>query len=415
MDERKNPDDSRCDFFIPRKNRFCGMEVLKGERYCGFHVPERRNLGKRVPCPLDPSHTVYESRLDKHVKICNKKKDEEEEESLVCFSRDCNAGRRMGDEEEKKEEEEEILDVDQLYEIIQSLYQELNLESYQPSNQKKEEEEEETEEGVNKHEIQSNSLMDQMRDHNILSPTLTFVDYGAGKGILGVSIKRELPSSHVILVEKVGVRNKKDRLVLKEGRTMKGDKRRRMESNQEEKNQKETRDFLNLPDYQDFERIKIDIRHFNPSLVPSLGSRPLVALGKHVCGAATDLTLRSLSLLPISQRGGICLATCCHQRCSWEDLCGRERLEERGVTKTGFKTMLRWTSWAVCFASDGSPHLSREARGLDRRTSGKKRTKRDESSDDHEQIDLVTVSSVPQPSQIKFSLIFVLFNFKKHK
>ena len=45
-----------------------------------------------------------------------------------------------------------------------------------------------------------------------------------------------------------------------------------------------------------FERIKIDIEHLNLGCVPSIQSsqQSVVAMGKHLCGAATDLALRCL-------------------------------------------------------------------------------------------------------------------------
>lgn len=42
------------------------------------------------------------------------------------------------------------------------------------------------------------------------------------------------------------------------------------------------------------QRLKVDIRDFEPGGLPSLaaGQQPWVAMGKHLCGAATDFTLR---------------------------------------------------------------------------------------------------------------------------
>lgn len=41
------------------------------------------------------------------------------------------------------------------------------------------------------------------------------------------------------------------------------------------------------------QRVKADIKDFDPAGVPSLASgQPWVAMGKHLCGAATDFTLR---------------------------------------------------------------------------------------------------------------------------
>lgn len=42
----------------------------------------------RIPCPLDPSHTVYEDTLRKHMKKCNAAK----KPKPSCFSAHINAG-----------------------------------------------------------------------------------------------------------------------------------------------------------------------------------------------------------------------------------------------------------------------------------------------------------------------------------
>jgi len=83
---------------------------------------------------------------------------------------------------------------------------------------------------------------------------------------------------------------------------------------------------------------------------------PIVAVAKHLCGVATDLGLRSLlttinsqptaSSLPSGEVGGgdnwpgksirttelnvagVCIATCCHHCCSWDDYVAKGLLME---------------------------------------------------------------------------------------
>lgn len=51
-------------------------------QYCGEHQPAPADPGAaeegvrgplRVPCPYDPKHTCFQSKLEKHLKICNSK------------------------------------------------------------------------------------------------------------------------------------------------------------------------------------------------------------------------------------------------------------------------------------------------------------------------------------------------------
>ncbi len=44
------------------------------------------------------------------------------------------------------------------------------------------------------------------------------------------------------------------------------------------------------------QRVRADIKDFEPAGMPSLvGGQPWVAMGKHLCGAATDFTLRCIA------------------------------------------------------------------------------------------------------------------------
>ena len=130
----------RCHAYVARKRRFCRQQVKKFSydpinkatstetdqdeyipRYCGNHfhlypngIPnENKNVNpkkranensdepdrnskkqkwKRIPCPIDPSHTIYEHMLKKHIRICPKAKLKNEIESQPYFVRDVNKG-----------------------------------------------------------------------------------------------------------------------------------------------------------------------------------------------------------------------------------------------------------------------------------------------------------------------------------
>uniref|UniRef100_A0A9L0RQ34 tRNA:m(4)X modification enzyme TRM13 n=1 Tax=Equus caballus TaxID=9796 RepID=A0A9L0RQ34_HORSE len=67
------PAEGRCGYYVEKKKRFCRMVVAAGKRFCGEHAgaAEEENARKRILCPLDPKHTVYEDQLAKHLKKCN--------------------------------------------------------------------------------------------------------------------------------------------------------------------------------------------------------------------------------------------------------------------------------------------------------------------------------------------------------
>jgi tRNA:m4X modification enzyme len=66
------------------------MVVALGKRFCGEHVGalEIENTLKRILCPLDLTHTVYDDQLSKHLKKCNSR----EKPKLEFFIQDTTAG-----------------------------------------------------------------------------------------------------------------------------------------------------------------------------------------------------------------------------------------------------------------------------------------------------------------------------------
>lgn len=80
-----NPDPSICSYYVERKRRFCKTACKPGSKFCVTHdndpmyssndkcAPDEETLAlreERVPCPINGNHTVFKSRLAKHVKVC---------------------------------------------------------------------------------------------------------------------------------------------------------------------------------------------------------------------------------------------------------------------------------------------------------------------------------------------------------
>ena len=148
------------------------------------------------------------------------------------------------------------------------------------------------------------------------------------------------------------------------------------------------------------ERIKSDIKDFEPAGVTCLGSgQPWVGMGKHLCGAATDFALLCMARSAAHSsathsngpgsdvRGEFCskaehqglenqqqnahgnwsqagsaveaqgarlglqgfgIATCCHHRCSWEHYVGRSLFQEHGMSEQDFQLVTWMTGTAQC-------------------------------------------------------------------
>lgn len=76
-----------------RKSRYCKQPPRTGSVYCGCHlVSDAATDRKRIPCPADPSHSIYEDRLKKHMKKCNAYKRARTQEAQPYFVRGINAG-----------------------------------------------------------------------------------------------------------------------------------------------------------------------------------------------------------------------------------------------------------------------------------------------------------------------------------
>ncbi|XP_023601946.1 tRNA:m(4)X modification enzyme TRM13 homolog isoform X5 [Myotis lucifugus] len=306
------PAEGRCGYYVAKKKRFCRMVAAAGRRFCGEHAgaAEEENARKRILCPLDPKHTVYEDQLAKHLRKCNSR----EKPKPDFFIQDINAG--LKDETEIPEQLVPIssLPEEQLEILIKKL-------------KKASEDAEEV---------------------------------------------------HFILVEKVPTRFK----VSDHGHTLCPDglalpRRPEVDGKHRKKNSV-------------FQRLQIDIQHLCLNRIPVLSRErlPVVGIGKHLCGAATDLALRCLvetygarreegNEEPSAKRiknnkadkdlgaaaevggeghvaeewspvAGIVVALCCHHRCDWRHYVGKDYFRARGLGALEFHYFQRMSSWATC-------------------------------------------------------------------
>lgn len=96
--------------------------------------------------------------------------------------------------------------------------------------------------------------------------------------------------------------------------------------------------------------------------------RRIVNISKHLCGVATDLTLRCLhsagkratqmddhveSCAPSLRRmGGIFIALCCHHRCTWKSYVNQKFFTDLGFNENDFDKIRMLSSWAICYTDD---------------------------------------------------------------
>ncbi|XP_058826188.1 tRNA:m(4)X modification enzyme TRM13 homolog [Topomyia yanbarensis] len=332
----------RCRYFVQRKKRYCKMTVGRGKLYCGEHevsapASESATSTDRIPCPLDPKHSISSAKLEKHLRICNARARE-----LPAYIEPGINSRSDSDEGETRPNTRKLADVSledlrSLVEKVTEIYEtdsrincieelllehaifkeELANESYGPQ--------------TLKHLIQSASLLGIVKHERFFQKDTAFVEFGAGKGQVAFWLasiiqqsSSDLTNAKVLLVDKASHRHKQDN---------------------------------RIEDRQIVYRIRADIADLVLRKLDMLQScKSVIGVGKHLCGGATDLALRCLVRanreLP-NESGqfrseGFVFALCCHHRCDWKTYVGKKFLLSKGIGHSEFELIVRMVSWAVC-------------------------------------------------------------------
>eukprot|EP00039_Didymoeca_costata_P006847 m.93947 g.93947 ORF g.93947 m.93947 type:complete len:480 (-) comp13422_c0_seq1:178-1617(-) len=387
------PPHSRCQFYLEKKKRQCRMEPLPQQTFCAQHVPQLDN--ERVPCPLDPNHSVFKRSLKKHLKKCNARNRNGHNVTFSSFCKfnlfielkcevyiDQNINVVSKEEEEHDQAKISLRDIprEKLLNLIQRV-ESVELEEikecvYDHPVVRKEIERctsiSREDSGPMRHLEQQASLIGTIKKHDLLKPHSCFVELGAGRGKLLHFVRLASGDcSDFLAVDKDNTRLKFDRF------------------------------HKNTEDSQ-LERIKADIANLVLENVPIISTRkkPIVVVGKHVCGQATDLSLactinamvkhksfnksmseRNHEQDPKSKRQkletetdapkekqkefavgvrGIVLAPCCHQVCKWSRYCNPEYFRSLGFTPFEFRCISLMSSWAVCGTRSSKEHESDE-------------------------------------------------------
>ncbi|XP_068878673.1 tRNA:m(4)X modification enzyme TRM13 homolog isoform X2 [Aphelocoma coerulescens] len=313
------------------------MIPAPGRRFCGEHShEEEQNDRKRIPCPLDPKHTVYEDQLQKHLKKCNSR----EKPRPVYFVQDINAGLKDVAEIPEKQVPVSSLSIEELQDLIIKLKKasnglELHLKEQILSHQALQEALNDPKNGESafKHLKQQASILGNMEKLHLLGPGRCFVEFGAGRGKLSHWVDvalQNVESVQFLLVERATTRFKVD-----------GKHKRR--------------DSI-------FERLQVDIQH----LCLNLALRCLVESYTTCCDGGDEEPAPKRSraaqteVAPQRSAGnesttedhkpvaGIVIALCCHHKCDWTHYVGREFFKSVGLGPVEFHYFQRMSSWATC-------------------------------------------------------------------
>lgn len=321
-----------CHHYVVRKSRYCKMIVKAGASYCGEHLTGGEG---RVPCPLDPAHSCPAQGLAKHLLVCNSRAPDTRPVYLVpgINKGDCDNC------EESGREKVNIADIsdDKLLELIDLVRKTFNnffengihTEQLEHELMKEELLNKEYGKSVMKHHVQNSSLLAHLTGASLISDNTTFVEFGSGRAALSYWLGKALDNPgtcDMVLVDRASPRHKLDTRL------------------KHETGEKEAAGV-------GVTRLRVDIGDLDlgRALVTSdNGPRGVVGVSKHLCGAATDLSLRCLSTLPSDRLRGLMIALCCHHRCDWSSFVGKQFLKDQGFTRDDFEILVSMTSWATC-------------------------------------------------------------------
>ncbi|KAJ1914625.1 tRNA:m4X modification enzyme [Tieghemiomyces parasiticus] len=204
-----------------------------------------------------------------------------------------------------------------------------------------------------KHVVQQASLLGHLERLDLLRPEYHFVEFGAGKGELTKFVQpallhnRHHNDAHA---NAAGVSDSADSTTLARPIFTLVD--RRNFRNKFDKN-------VGGIDAGIVQRIQIDIKDLDLCGVPHALDRPVVAYSKHLCGAATDITLRCLDqfVRDGGRVAGIVIALCCHHACIHSMYVNQPYLvssaiggegEDKGIDVERFARLASMSSWAIC-------------------------------------------------------------------
>ncbi|ORZ18833.1 methyltransferase TRM13-domain-containing protein [Absidia repens] len=362
----------QCQFWLPRKLRYCQLIAKKTNRFCGEHMvaANEENIEegqRRVPCPFDPSHSVIQKDLDIHKTKCNARPRSPEQHyalnvntTLPLSTEELAFQQGILSHKELKSQpwianihlnELPKPDLDALIGKVQAAY-----DAHVPSPISKRvlSHPAIVTDGKSskliRHLHQQSSLLGHMRDCGMLDDkSACFVEFGAGKGELSGHLKEALQEENgeatYVLIDRKNVRNKYDKILLgKSAQTS------------------------------IVQRVMIDIKDLHLGKIKSLltdqekKKKPVVCLSKHLCGSATDITLKCLMNYVDEEKAagnscpvnGIIIALCCHQMCRYEMYPNTNYLERIGLSKLEFDQLCKMTSWAICGRRNVTDDLEQE-------------------------------------------------------
>lgn len=321
----------RCGHFIVKKNRYCPLGRKAGQEYCVHHgVVDAKD--ERIPCPLDPKHSIWKKSLKKHLEKCNSKPKVEHE---YWYELDYNVNTTNTSEASIDDDANDL--TAKYIKVLDKLsFPELEtkIRHHDGLNQKL------SKVSIQKHPIQQSSLIGNMKAQGLLDASHFYIEFGCGKAELSRYINRCViedldqekisPTYGFGLVDRGLNRMKNDSKIVADT----------VEHGSQAPQIKRTR---------------IDIKDLNlDKFLQDISPEKVVGVSKHLCGAATDLTIKSILNSDLTTREtfqGMVIAMCCRHVCDYNTLLpeSKQYLASKGfASHQAFAMLKKFASWAVC-------------------------------------------------------------------
>lgn len=367
---------NKCKFINPKRMKQCGLQCKKDQIYCYAHlnvlntqpvtekeiklkekilelnklIPidqldaenKNENDDKRVVCPLDPSHTVWESKLKSHLKKCNILKKQADLEKSQNDSKWYALNYNLKDVESNNDPTDVDINNDIWLELMagwvgkhdEIFPEDLKLDEIEFKHGLSERFNEVSNQ---KHIRQQSSLIGQMEKYGLLpgSKCIT-IEFGCGRGEFSRYLNKSVEEisngetqSRFLLVDRENPRLKFDNKIVTDSKITPAITK----------------------------RLKIDIKDLK--LVESLKEfneegLEYIGISKHLCGVATDLTLRCI-LNGVEDDdnfkfNGFLVAMCCRHCCQYDWLLkeSKDYLHTRfGINRGNFRYFRKMFAWAT--------------------------------------------------------------------
>ncbi|AAS51757.2 ADL163Wp [Eremothecium gossypii ATCC 10895] len=362
----QDPGHARCAFYLPRKRRSCGMAPKAGARFCAEHQPGDSGTAARVPCPLDPRHTVAKAQLRSHLARCNRTKQDQalraEREHMPWYEAGVNSAARpaAAAADEATLQAAVMRAIPVLAQIAEAEFR-APLRVAVLSNAQVEHVRFPQLPSNRKHALQQSSLIQHLREAGLwVAPErpVAYVEFGCGRGELSRYINQAAVLEQLerggpaappafVLVDRACPRMKFDSKFAEDVAEL------------------HARFCPSVPPDERpapaVTRKKIDIRDLRLAALLSPGLEH-IAVSKHLCGVATDLTLRCLAAGPRASLCGALIAMCCRHACNPAEYANPayvEALLARHAPDMSydlfFLALMKMASWAVSGRRPGVP------------------------------------------------------------